>query len=204
MAQEQNFIVPLADYLKVGLHIGTKFKTKYMANFIYKTRPDGLVVLNIQEIDKRVRIASNLISQYKPEDIIVVCRRENGWSAVKLFSKYTGIRVFAGRYPPGILTNPNLKTFIQAKLMVIVDPWVDKNALKDAVKVGIPVIALCDTYNEILGIFISFCFYIRNCVYSRCNCRACDYWWLSELCTFSFMSLNIIFYPWQTITDDLW
>ena len=148
MAQEQNFIVPLADYLKVGLHIGTKFKTKYMANFIYKTRPDGLVVLNIQEIDKRVRIASNLISQYKPEDIIVVCRRENGWSAVKLFSKYTGIRVFAGRYPPGILTNPNLKTFIQAKLMVIVDPWVDKNALKDAVKVGIPVVALCDTYNE--------------------------------------------------------
>jgi len=148
MAQEQNFIVPLADYLKVGLHIGTKFKTKYMANFVYKTRPDGLVVLNIQEIDKRIRIASNLISQYKPEDIIVVCRRENGWSAVKLFSKYTGIRVFAGRYPPGILTNPNLKTFIQAKLMIIVDPWVDKNALKDAVKVGIPVVALCDTYNE--------------------------------------------------------
>ena len=119
-----------------------------MANFVYKTRPDGLVVLNIQEIDKRIRIASNLISQYKPEDIIVVCRRENGWSAVKLFSKYTGIRVFAGRYPPGILTNPNLKTFIQAKLMIIVDPWVDKNALKDAVKVGIPVVALCDTYNE--------------------------------------------------------
>ena len=32
--------------------------------------------------------------------------------------------------------------------MIIVDPWVDKNALKDAVKVGIPVVALCDTYNE--------------------------------------------------------
>ena len=32
--------------------------------------------------------------------------------------------------------------------MVIVDPWVDKNAIKDAIKVGIPVVALCDTYNE--------------------------------------------------------
>ena len=148
MAQEQEFMVPLADYLKVGLHIGTKFRTKYMASFIYKTRPDGLVVLNIQEIDKRIKMASTLISQYKPEDIIVVCRRENGWSAVKLVSKYTGIRVFAGRYPPGILTNPNLKTFIQSKLMIIIDPWVDKNAIKDAVKIGIPVIALCDTYNE--------------------------------------------------------
>ncbi len=148
MAQEQDYIVPLEEYLKVGLHIGTKFRTKYMANFIYKTRPDGLVVLNIQEIDKRIRIACNLISQYAPEDIIVVCRRENGWNAVNLFSKNTGIKVFAGRYPPGILTNSNLRTFIQAKLMIIVDPWVDKNAMKDAIKVGIPVLALCDTYNE--------------------------------------------------------
>jgi len=148
MAENQEFLIPLDQYLKVGLHIGTKFRTKYMSNFIYKTRPDGLVVLNIQEIDKRIKIAANLISQYKPEDIIVVCRRENGWKAVTLFSKYTGIRVFAGRYPPGILTNPNLKTFMEAKLMIIVDPWVDKNAIKDAIKVGIPVIALCDTYNE--------------------------------------------------------
>ena len=148
MAENQEFLIPLDQYLKVGLHIGTKFRTKYMANFIYKTRPDGLVVLNIQEIDKRIKLSANLISKYKPEDIIVVCRRENGWKAVSLFSKYTGIRVFAGRYPPGILTNPNLKTFIEAKLMVIVDPWVDKNAIKDAIKVGIPVVALCDTYNE--------------------------------------------------------
>ena len=148
MAENQEFLIPLEQYLKVGIHIGTKFRTKYMSNFIYKTRPDGLVVLNIQEIDKRIKLAANLISQYKPEDIIVVCRRENGWKAVTLFSKYTGLRVFAGRYPPGILTNPNLKTFMEAKLMDIVDPWVDKNAIKDAIKVGIPVIALCDTYNE--------------------------------------------------------
>ena len=146
--KEQEYLIPLEDYLKVGLHIGTKFRTKYMANFIYKTRPDGLVVLNIQEIDKRIKLGANLISQYKPEDIIVVCRRENGWKAVELFAKYTGIRVFAGRYPPGILTNPKLKTFTEAKLMVIIDPWVDKNAIKDAIKIGIPIVALCDTYNE--------------------------------------------------------
>jgi len=145
---EEDYLVPLDNYLKVGLHIGTKFRTKYMAKFIYKTRPDGLVVLNIQEIDKRIRLGANLISQFKPEDIIVVCRRENGWKAVSLFSKYTGIKVFAGRYPPGILTNSNLKTFMETKLMIIVDPWVDKNAIKDAIKVGIPVLALCDTYNE--------------------------------------------------------
>ena len=145
---QEGFLIPLDEYLKVGIHIGTKFRTKYMASFIYKTRPDGLVVLNVQEIDKRLRLAANLLSQYKPEDILVVCRRENGWKAVNLFSRLTGIRVFAGRYPPGILTNPNLRTFIETKLIFVVDPWPDKNIVKDAVKIGIPVIALCDTNNE--------------------------------------------------------
>lgn len=147
-SQEEQFLVPLEEYLKVGIHIGTKFRTKYMAPFIYKTRPDGLVVLNVQEIDKRIKLAASLISQYNPEDILVVCRRENGWKAVNLFSKLTGIKVFAGRYPPGILTNPNLKTFIETKLILVVDPWPDKNIVKDAIKIGIPVIALCDTNNE--------------------------------------------------------
>jgi len=147
-SQEGSFLIPLDEYLKVGIHIGTKFRTKYMAPFIYKTRPDGLVVLNVQEIDKRIKLAANLLSQYNPEDILVVCRRENGWKAVNLFSKLTGIRVFAGRYPPGILTNPNLKKFIETKLIMVVDPWPDKNIVKDAIKIGIPVIALCDTNNE--------------------------------------------------------
>lgn len=146
--KEQQFLVPLDEYLKVGIHIGTKFKTKYMAPFIYKTRPDGLVVLNVQEIDKRIKLAANLISQYNPEDILVVCRRENGWKSINLFSKLTGIKIFAGRYPPGILTNPNLKTFMETKLILVVDPWPDKNIVRDAIKIGIPVIALCDTNNE--------------------------------------------------------
>ena len=148
MAQEEKFFVPRDVYLKSGIHIGTKFRTKYMEQFIYKTRPDGLSVLNLQKIDERLKIAAAFMTQYKPEDILVVCRRENGWKAVELFGKLTGIRVFAGRYPPGILTNPNLEIYIEAKIMFVVDAWPDRNAVIDAVKVGIPVIALCDTNNQ--------------------------------------------------------
>jgi len=147
MAEEQ-FLVPLEQYLKVGLHIGTKYKTKYMESFIYKVRPDGLVVLNIQKINERLKLAANFLSQFEPEDILVVCRRENGWKSVNLFSKLTGIRAFIGRYPPGILTNTNLESFIEIKLLLVTDPWPDKNAIKDAVKNGIPIITLCDTNNE--------------------------------------------------------
>lgn len=54
MTEEQELLIPNDDYLKSGIHIGTKFRTKHMENFIYKTRPDGLSVLNIQSIDSRI------------------------------------------------------------------------------------------------------------------------------------------------------
>ncbi len=148
MTEEQQFLVPTDVYLKSGIHIGTKFRTKYMEQFIYKTRPDGLSVLNLQKIDERIKLAANLMSQYSPEDIIIVSRRENGWKAVKMFGKSTGALVFAGRYPPGMLTNPNLEIYREVRLLLAVDSWPDRNTINDAVKVGVPVIALCDTNNQ--------------------------------------------------------
>lgn len=147
MTQQQEFLIPLDLYLKVGLHIGTKFRTKYMEPFIYRVRPDGLAVLNVQKIDKRIDIAAKFLAQYKPEEILIACRRENGWKAAKLFSKLTGIRALVGRYPPGLLTNLALETFTEAKIMFVTDPWPDKNAVNDAMRVGMPIIALCDTNN---------------------------------------------------------
>jgi len=146
--KQQQFLAPQDQYLKSGIHIGTKFKTKYMEQFIYKTRPDGLSILNLQKIDERIRIASNFLSQYAPEEILVVSRRENAWKAVKMFGKVTGIKVITGRYPPGMLTNPSLEIYYEAKILLATDSWPDRNAILDANKVGIPVAALCDTNNQ--------------------------------------------------------
>ena len=151
MAEEQ-YLVPTDEYLKVGLHIGTKFRTKAMSPFIYKLRSDGLSVLNIEKVNERLRLAGKLISYYRPEDIIVVCRRENGWNAVEMFGKVTGVRTFAGRYYPGILTNTKLEGFMETKLILATDPFPDKNLVDDAARIGIPVIALCDTNNEIINV----------------------------------------------------
>jgi len=145
---DSNLIVPLDSYLKAGLHIGTKFRTKYMEKFIYKVRSDGLTVLNVQAIDERIRVVADFISKYNPEDIVVVGKRENGWRAIKLFAKVTGVNAYAGRYHPGILTNPYLEDFRETKLVIVADPWPDRDALKDAAKVGAVTVALCDTNND--------------------------------------------------------
>ncbi len=145
---KEEMLVPIETYLKSGIHIGTKFKTKHMDTFIYKSRPDGLFVLNLQKIDERLQIASDFLSQFAPEEILVVSRRENGWKSVRMFAKLTGVQVFAGRYPPGILTNMRLKSFIEPKLIVVTDAWPDRNTINDAMVAGIPVLALCDTNNQ--------------------------------------------------------
>jgi len=119
-----------------------------MENFIYKTRPDGLSVLNLQKIDERLRIAAEFMGNYNPEDIVVVSRRENGWKSAKAFGKTTGTKILSGRYPPGIMTNPSLENYMEAKLLLVTDAWPDRNAIADAIKIGIIVVALCDTNNQ--------------------------------------------------------
>jgi small subunit ribosomal protein S2 len=148
MAETDSFLVAQDTYLRAGIHIGTKFRTKYMAPFIYKTRPDGLSVLNIQKIDERIRIAVNFLSKFKPEEILIVSRRENGWKAAKMCAKAIGAKAQAGRYPPGLLTNTNLENFMEVKVIIITDSWPDRNALIDAGKIGVPVVGLCDTNNQ--------------------------------------------------------
>lgn len=146
--QQEELLIDSNEYLKSGIHIGTKFKTKYMADFIYKTRPDGLSVLNLKKIDERIRIAVQFLAHYEPKDIMVVSRRENAWKALRHVQRLTGMRTIIGRYPPGILTNPRLETFTEPKVVVVCDPWTDKNAVNDALQMGIPIVALCDTNNQ--------------------------------------------------------
>ncbi len=145
---EEKLLIPTDEYLKSGIHIGTKFKTRYMEKFIYKTRPDGLSVLNLQKIDERLSIAAKFLAQYNPEDILVVGRRESAWKPIRMFGNVTGAKVFAGRYPPGILTNPNLDNFIEIKILFAIDVGPDRNAVMDAIKIGVPVVAICDTNNQ--------------------------------------------------------
>ncbi|MDA1196945.1 MAG: 30S ribosomal protein S2 [Nanoarchaeota archaeon] len=148
MATEKDLLVPSDMYLKSGIHIGTKFKTRYMERFIYKVRPDGLSVLNLQRIDERIKVAVQFLSQFAPNDILIISRRENGWKPLNALHKTTGIHVVAGRYPPGMLTNPALDIYRECKLVMVTDAWPDRNAILDANKVGVPVIALCDTNNQ--------------------------------------------------------
>ncbi len=149
-------LIEVETYLESGIQIGTKFKTKDMSEYIHKVNPqNGVAILDIQKIDEKLKNGIKFLSQYNPEDILVVCRRENGWKSAKRFAESIGAKYYVGRYPAGVITNPQLKTFIEPKLVFVADPRIDKNAVKDAYLMNLPVIALCDSNNTFQNVDIS-------------------------------------------------
>jgi len=145
-------LFPLDDYVKYSAHLGTKAVTPEMRRFVYRRRADGIAVLNTKDIDERLKEAAEFLKDFSPEDIFLACKREAGWKAAEKFSEVTGIRVFTKKYPAGIITNTNLNDFFEVELVIICDPWMDKNALNDALRVKKPIIGLCDTNNLTKGI----------------------------------------------------
>jgi small subunit ribosomal protein S2 len=136
-------------YLTSGVHIGTQQKSADMRRFIFKVRNDGLYVLDIKSTDDRIRTAGKFIAGFDPDRILVVCQRQYGQKPAKMFAKNVGARSMVGRFVPGTLTNPLLPTFFEPDIIVVTDPSADQQALKEAVNVGIPVVALSDANNEL-------------------------------------------------------
>ncbi len=145
--KKKEMLIPLDEYVKVGIYLGTKVVTPDMKPFVYRRRADGLAIFNTDLIDEKLREGINYLSKFAPEDVILVCKREAGWRAAKKFSEITGIRVFTKKYPAGILTNTTLPNFFENELTIITDQWVDKNALNDTLRVHKKVLMICDTNN---------------------------------------------------------
>jgi len=145
---DQTILTPLEDYIKTAAYLGTKVITPTMRKYVYRRRLDGLAILNTLLVDKKLAEGIDFIKQFKPEDWTLVCKREAGWRGAKMFAELTGVRTFTKKYPSGVLTNTVLDNFIETKMVVISDPWLDKNALADAKNIRIPVVGMCDTNNH--------------------------------------------------------
>ncbi len=143
-----DFLVPLDQYLACGVHIGTRQSSGDMRRYVYKIRDDGLNVLNVRITDTKIRAAANLIARYEPDRVLVVSTRQYGVKPVKTFAEITGAFAISGRFVPGTLTNPQIKEFIEPKIVLITDPIGDIQVIKEALKVKIPIVALCDTNND--------------------------------------------------------
>ena len=145
---EADLLIPVDDYLGAGVHIGTQQKTKDMERFIHRVRTDGLYVLDISRTDDRIRSAADFLANYAPEQILVASSRQYGRYPAEQFAEAIGARARTGRFIPGTLTNPKYEGYIEPDVVVVTDPIGDSQAVTEAITVGIPVIAMCDSNNQ--------------------------------------------------------
>ncbi|HLD75945.1 MAG TPA: 30S ribosomal protein S2, partial [Candidatus Norongarragalinales archaeon] len=141
------FLIPQEKYLEAGAHIGTRLKHGSMRSFIYKARDDGLHVLDLKKLDERLRMAANLISKYPPEAVYVVGNKDNAKAPIAKFCELTGCKSLVGRFTPGRFTNPAREDFCEPSLVLVTDPATDKQAVKEAYSIRVPILAFCDTNN---------------------------------------------------------
>ena len=118
-----------------------------MEPYVYKVRDDGLRILNVNLTSEKITEASNFLKDYEPKDVLVVSARQYGWKPAKKFADACGFTCIAGRFTPGRLTNPEMRFFIEPKIIVLTDPAADAQAFREAVNIDIPVIAMCDSNN---------------------------------------------------------
>ena len=145
--EEADLLIPVEEYLGAGVHIGTQQKTTDMERFIHRVRTDGLYVLDVSMTDQRIRTAADLLADYDPDQILVASSRQYGRHPAEQFAESVGARARTGRFIPGTLTNPRYDDYTEPDIVVVTDPIGDEQAVKEAITVGIPVIAMCDSNN---------------------------------------------------------
>jgi small subunit ribosomal protein S2 len=123
-----------------------KQKTEQMKEFIYTVRPTGLAVFNLRKVDERIRIAAKFLSRCN--NILVTTRKPVAFQAIKKFCEVIKCKAITGRFMPGMLTNPSYKGYSEVDVIFVVDPLTDSQAIEEAVKARVPIVALCNTFNE--------------------------------------------------------
>jgi small subunit ribosomal protein S2 len=146
---EEETLTSQSEYLEAGIQIGTRVRTPGMSRFIYKRRDDGLYLLDISAIDRRIRSAAKLLASYDQGSIVATASRIYAIAPAKKFAELTGTKLISGRVMPGVFTNPNRGDFVEPEIVLISDTRNERQAVREASKISAPSVALCDTDNWI-------------------------------------------------------
>jgi len=133
--------------LSTGIRVGTPVKTKYMSPFIVKANPEGLYILDMNQTRERIDVAADFIARTPLSKVAVCSAREYGKTPVEKFCELTGAMPILERFMPGTFTNPLLPNYMEPALIFVTDPQADQQAVIEATRAGLPVIAISNSDN---------------------------------------------------------
>jgi len=148
----ENLLLPQEIQLSAGVHIGTRIKTKDMEPFIYKVRPDGLFVLDMDQMNERIKMVAKFLSRMDLSKVVVASSKRYGRNPVEKFCEVLGCVPYLGRFTSGSFTNPNYADFFEPVAVIVTDSLADQQIVEEASQIGVPVVALCSTDNSLRNV----------------------------------------------------
>jgi small subunit ribosomal protein S2 len=148
----ENLLLPQEILLSAGVHIGTRIKTKDMEPFIYKVRPDGLFVLDMDQMNERIQMVARFLSRMDLSKVVVASSKRYGRNPVEKFCEMLGCVPYIGRFTSGSFTNPEYAEFFEPVAVIVTDSLADQQIVEEASQIGIPVVALCSTDNSLRNV----------------------------------------------------
>ena len=155
MSEESSLLLPFETYEENAVNIGTQQKSADMARFIDTVRDDGLYLLDVNMTDSRIRTTATFLNKFDAPRIMVVSARQYGQRPARLFAEAIGANAAVGRFIPGSLTNPALRSYVEPDVLFVTDPAADQQALKEAVNSGLPVVCIVDANNNLRNVDIA-------------------------------------------------
>jgi small subunit ribosomal protein S2 len=135
--------------LSTGIRVGTPVKTKSMSRYIVRANPEGLYILDISKTLHRIDVAAKFIGRTNIAKVAITSAREYGKKPVEKFCEATGATPILGRFMPGTFTNPSLPKYMEPEIVIVTDPQADQQAVIEATRAGVPVLAISNSDNVI-------------------------------------------------------
>jgi len=144
-------------------HIGLKKMDYQMEHYMFKRRSDGVQIINIRKTWEKLLFAARAIAAIDPpSDVVVVSALPIAQRAVLKFAVHIGATPVVGRFTPGSLTNQIQKNFKEPKLLVVSDPVLDHQAVREASYVNTPVIAFANSDSPLKCVDIAIPTNLKN------------------------------------------
>eukprot|EP01083_Nonionella_stella_P143778 447547_1 len=115
-----------------------------METYIWKRRSDGVHVFDLAKTWGKLSLAARVIAAIEnPKDVCALSVKSWGQRASLKFAQYTGCRAIAGRFTPGTFTNQITSQYLEPRILIVTDPKMDHQPLKEASYTNIPTVAFC-------------------------------------------------------------
>ena len=154
MSDDVALLVPFSEYEENAVNIGTQQKSADMARFIQTVRDDGLPPrrgLHRPAHPPRRSIPLPLRTRPRHGRLCSTVRSAPRASLCEAI----GANASVGRFIPGSLTNPALRSYVEPDMLFVTDPAADQQALIEAVNTGLPIVGLVDANNNLRNVDVA-------------------------------------------------